>query len=303
MYNGILLLNKEMGFTSHDAVAKLRGILRFRRIGHAGTLDPMAQGLLVMLLGKATRASEYASGAEKEYIADFILGVETDTQDTTGNVLAETPVDVTESQLRQALSSFEGGYDQVPPMYSAIQKDGVRLYDLARKGKEVERESRFIALPLLELLSFDPPRGKLRVRCSKGTYIRTLCHDIGEKLGCGGCMEALMRTRVGRFELKDSISLKELEKIRDEERLGEYLVSVEEMFLDQPKASALPEADSLVHNGNPVKPELVKVEWDQRYTDQQLFRMYDSDQQFLGVYRYEEDRKWLKPWKMFLGGN
>lgn len=116
-------------------------------------------------------------------------------------------------------------------------------------------------------------------------------------------MEALIRTRVGRFELKDSISLKELEKIRDEERLGEHLVSVEEMFLDQPKASALPEADSLVHNGNPVKPELVNVERDQRYTDQQLFRMYDSDQQFLGVYRYEEDRKWLKPWKMFLGGN
>ncbi len=147
-------MNKEPGFTSHDAVAKLRGILRFRRIGHAGTLDPMAQGLLVMLLGKATRASEYASGAEKEYIADFILGVETDTQDTTGNVLAEAPVDVTESQLRQALASFEGGYDQVPPMYSAIQKDGVRLYDLARKGKEVEQESRFIALPLLELFVF-----------------------------------------------------------------------------------------------------------------------------------------------------
>ena len=213
MYNGILLLNKEPGFTSHDAVAKLRGILRFRRIGHAGTLDPMSQGLLVMLLGKATRASEYASGAEKEYIADFILGVETDTQDTTGNVLAEAPVDVTESQLRQALASFEGGYDQVPPMYSAIQKDGVRLYDLARKGKEVERESRFIALPLLELLSFDPPRGKLRVRCSKGTYIRTLCHDLGQRLGCGGAMSALTRVQAGDFSLEDALTLGEVEQL------------------------------------------------------------------------------------------
>ncbi len=249
MYNGILLLNKEPGFTSHDAVAKLRGILRFRRIGHAGTLDPMAQGLLVMLLGKATRASEYASGAEKEYIADFILGVETDTQDTTGNVLAEAPVDVTESQLRQALSSFEGGYDQVPPMYSAIQKDGVRLYDLARKGKEVERESRFIALPLLELLSFDPPRGKLRVRCSKGTYIRTLCHDLGQRLGCGGAMSALTRVQAGDFSLEDALTLGEVEQLVKEGTLQQHILPADRLFASLPAVTLTEEGTKRARNG------------------------------------------------------
>lgn len=249
MYNGILLLNKEPGFTSHDAVAKLRGILRFRRIGHAGTLDPMAQGLLVMLLGKATRASEYASGAEKEYIADFILGVETDTQDTTGNVLAEAPVDVTETQLRQALASFEGGYDQVPPMYSAIQKDGVRLYDLARKGKEVERESRFIALPLLELLSFDPPRGKLRVRCSKGTYIRTLCHDLGQRLGCGGAMSALTRVQAGDFSLEDALTLGEVEQLVKEGTLQQHILPVDRLFASLPAVTLTEEGAKRARNG------------------------------------------------------
>lgn len=249
MYNGILLLNKEPGFTSHDAVAKLRGILRFRRIGHAGTLDPMAQGLLVMLLGKATRASEYASGAEKEYIADFILGVETDTQDTTGNVFAEAPVDVTESQLRQALSSFEGGYDQVPPMYSAIQKDGVRLYDLARKGKEVERESRFIALPLLELLSFDPPRGKLRVRCSKGTYIRTLCHDLGQRLGCGGAMSALTRVQAGDFSLEDALTLGEVEQLVKEGTLQQHILPADRLFASLPAVTLTEEGAKRARNG------------------------------------------------------
>lgn len=249
MYNGILLLNKEPGFTSHDAVAKLRGILRFRRIGHAGTLDPMAQGLLVMLLGKATRASEYASGAEKEYIADFILGVETDTQDTTGNVFAEAPVDVTESQLRQALSSFEGGYNQVPPMYSAIQKDGVRLYNLARKGKEVERESRFIALPLLELLSFDPPRGKLRVRCSKGTYIRTLCHDLGQRLGCGGAMSALTRVQAGDFSLEDALTLGEVEQLVKEGTLQQHILPADRLFASLPAVTLTEEGAKRARNG------------------------------------------------------
>lgn len=249
MYNGILLLNKEPGFTSHDAVAKLRGILRFRRIGHAGTLDPMAQGLLVMLLGKATRASEYASGAEKEYIADFILGVETDTQDTTGNVLAEAPVDVTETQLRQALASFEGGYDQVPPMYSAIQKDGVRLYDLARKGKEVERESRFIALPLLELLSFEAPRGKLRVRCSKGTYIRTLCHDLGQRLGCGGAMSALTRVQAGDFSLEDALTLGEVEQLVKEGTLQQHILPVDRLFASLPAVTLTEEGAKRARNG------------------------------------------------------
>ena len=303
--DGMILIDKPQSFTSFDVVAVMRGLFHQKKVGHTGTLDPMATGVLPILLGKATRCAPFLEDTNKEYQAQFQLGTATDTQDSKGNVVAVSEHKVTRQELEQVLPQFRGEILQLPPMYSAVQKDGQRLYVLARQGIEVEREKRPVTIFKCELVSFDEntQTGTLCVACSKGTYIRTLCHDIGEKLGCGGCMEALIRTRVGRFELKDSISLKELEKIRDEERLGEYLVSVEEMFLDQPKASALPEADSLVHNGNPVKPELVKVERDQTYTDQQLFRMYDSDQQFLGVYRYEEDRKWLKPWKMFLGGN
>ena len=303
MIHGVINIYKERGFTSHDVVGKLRGILRQKKIGHTGTLDPDAEGVLPVCLGKATKLCDLLTDKEKTYRAVLLLGKTTDTQDVSGTVLSEVPVTAEEEKVREAILSFVGDYDQIPPMYSALKVDGKRLYELARAGKTVERQARPVVIHDITVESMELPRVTMTVSCSKGTYIRTLCHDIGEKLGCGGCMEALMRTRVGRFELKDSIFLKELEKIRDEERLGEYLVSVEEMFLDQPKASALPEADSLVHNGNPVKPELVKVERDQTYTDQQLFRMYDSDQHFLGVYRYEEDRKWLKPWKMFLGGN
>lgn len=303
MLDGVLNIYKEKGYTSHDVVAKMRGILRQKKIGHTGTLDPDAEGVLPVCLGKGTRLCDMLTDHSKVYRAVLLLGIDTDTQDISGQILEKRPVEENPEQVLEVIKGFIGPYDQIPPMYSALKVDGKRLYELARAGKTVERQARPVVIHDITVESMELPRVTMTVSCSKGTYIRTLCHDIGEKLGCGGCMEALMRTRVGRFELKDSISLKELEKIRDEERLGEYLVSVEEMFLDQSKVSALPEADSLVHNGNPVKPELVKVEWDQRYTDQQLFRMYDSDQQFLGVYRYEEDRKWLKPWKMFLGGN
>lgn len=303
MLDGVLNIYKEKGYTSHDVVAKMRGILRQKKIGHTGTLDPDAEGVLPVCLGQGTRLCDMLTDHSKVYRAVLLLGIDTDTQDISGQILEKRPVEENPEKVLEVIKSFIGPYDQIPPMYSALKVDGKRLYELARAGKTVERQARPVVIHDITVESMELPRVTMTVSCSKGTYIRTLCHDIGEKLGCGGCMEALMRTRVGRFELKDSISLKELEKIRDEERLGEYLVSVEEMFLDQPKASALLEADSLVHNGNPVKPELVKVERDQTYTDQQLFRMYDSDQQFLGVYRYEEDRKWLKPWKMFLGGN
>lgn len=303
MLDGVLNIYKEKGYTSHDVVAKMRGILRQKKIGHTGTLDPDAEGVLPVCLGKGTRLCDMLTDHSKVYRAVLLLGIDTDTQDISGQILEKRPVEENPEQVLEVIKGFIGPYDQIPPMYSALKVDGKRLYELARAGKTVERQARPVVIHDITVESMELPRVTMMVSCSKGTYIRTLCHDIGEKLGCGGCMEALIRTRVGRFELKDSISLKELEKIRDEERLGEYLVSVEEMFLDQPKASALLEADSLVHNGNPVKTELVNVERDQRYTDQQLFRMYDSDQQFLGVYRYEEDRKWLKPWKMFLGGN
>ena len=331
MLDGVLNIYKEKGYTSHDVVAKMRGILRQKKIGHTGTLDPDAEGVLPVCLGQGTRLCDMLTDHSKVYRAVLLLGIDTDTQDISGQILERRPVEENPEQVLEVIKSFVGPYDQIPPMYSALKVDGKRLYELARAGKTVERQARPVVIHDITVESIELPRVIMTVSCSKGTYIRTLCHDIGEKLGCGGCMEALMRTRVGRFELKDSISLSELEKIRDEGRLEEYLVSVEEMFLDQPKANALPEADSLVHNGNPVKPELVNVEWDQAvangadesgsktgvesettmasaagqktYVDQQLFRMYDSKDQFLGVYRYEKDRKWLKPWKMFLGGN
>lgn len=331
MLDGVLNIYKEKGYTSHDVVAKMRGILRQKKIGHTGTLDPDAEGVLPVCLGQGTRLCDMLTDHSKVYRAVLLLGIDTDTQDISGQILERRPVEENPEQVLEVIKSFVGPYDQIPPMYSALKVDGKRLYELARAGKTVERQARPVVIHDITVESIELPRVTMTVSCSKGTYIRTLCHDIGEKLGCGGCMEALMRTRVGRFELKGSISLSELEKIRDEGRLEEYLVSVEEMFLDQPKANALPEADSLVHNGNPVKPELVSVEWDQEmangadesgsktgvesettmasaagqktYVDQQLFRMYDSKDQFLGVYRYEKDRKWLKPWKMFLGGN
>lgn len=251
MYNGILLVNKSQGFTSHDAVAKLRGILKFRRIGHAGTLDPMAQGLLVMLLGNATRASEYAAGADKEYIAEFELGIETDTQDTTGQVLRRLPAQVEETQVRQAVAGFVGGYDQLPPMYSAIQKDGVRLYDLARKGREVEREARFIDLPEIELLGFDPARqsAAIRVRCSKGTYIRTLCHDIGQKLGCGAAMSSLVRTRAGDFHLDDALTLDQVKAAVAEGTLAGRILPVDRVFAALPAVTTTEEGARRALNG------------------------------------------------------
>ena len=249
MYNGILLLNKQPGFTSHDAVAKLRGILRFRRIGHAGTLDPMAQGLLVILLGSAARASEYASGADKEYLAEFVLGVETDTQDSTGAILRQSPVEADRKTLEEAVQSFAGGYDQLPPMYSAIQKDGVRLYDLARQGKTVERQPRFISLPQLELLEYQPPRGRLRVCCSKGGYIRTLCHDIGQKLGCGAVMSGLTRLRAGQVRLEDALNLEEVRRRHEAGELAESILPVDSVFSDLPAVTLTPEGARRAANG------------------------------------------------------
>ncbi len=233
MLNGILLLDKPADFTSHDAVAKLRGILRQKKIGHAGTLDPMATGLLVVLLGCATRASGYASGQEKEYHAVLRLGLVTDTQDMTGKVLAQAEPRVTEAQLRAALDAFTGTVEQLPPMYSALSVGGKRLYDLARRGIEVERQSREIEISALELLPRTGlPQGDyaLRVACSKGTYIRALCHDVGRALGCGGCMAALRRVRSGAFSLDDALTFEQIAALRERGELEGRIIPVERVF-------------------------------------------------------------------------
>ena len=198
MANGIIIIDKPAGWTSMDVCAKLRGMFHEKRVGHAGTLDPMATGVLPVFIGRATRAVQYAAESDKEYIAGLKLGVVTNTQDTTGEILEDRPVDVTRDQLLAVLEAFHGWIRQVPPMYSAIKVNGKKLYELARKGREVEREPRTVAIRALELLDETPPEGAdylLRVVCSKGTYVRTLCHDIGQALGCGGCMASLRRTR------------------------------------------------------------------------------------------------------------
>ena len=202
--NGILLLDKEEGWTSQDCVAKLRGILREKRIGHAGTLDPMATGLLVVLVGRATRAAAWAEAEQKEYIAAFRPGVVTDTQDITGNVLRSSRVLPSEAEVRAVLPRFTGRIEQIPPMYSAIKIQGKKLYEIARRGGEVERAPRCITIYSLEHLGMREGDHLLRVCCSKGTYIRTLCQDLGEALGCGGCMAALRRTRSGVFRVEDA---------------------------------------------------------------------------------------------------
>ena len=330
--DGIINVYKEKGFTSHDVVAKLRGILRMKKIGHTGTLDPAAEGVLPVCLGKGTRLCDMLTDKTKTYRAVLLLGKETDTQDTTGAVQAEYPVHVTEEEVREAILSFLGDYMQIPPMYSALKVNGKKLYELARQGKEVERQARPVQILDIQIESIDLPRATFFVTCSKGTYIRTLCYDIGRKLGCGGCMESLLRTRVDRFELKDSLTLSQIEKLRDEGRVEEAVVPVEGVFLKLPALVTKPgDGDKLVHNGNPFPAELAEAEdcdlsvefgagsdcaaepAGRSETECGLaasvadrfdgVRVYDSEHHFIGIYRYSEEKRRYQPQKIFLGGN
>ena len=225
--NGIVIVDKPVGWTSQDVVSKLRGKLHTKRIGHGGTLDPMATGVLPVFVGRATRGVEFFEHAEKTYETVLRLGLLTDTEDTSGTVLEERSVAVTEEQLEAALAQFRGEILQIPPMYSALKVNGQKLYDLARKGKEVERQPRPITIHELELLGFDGRDAKLRVRCSKGTYIRTLCKDIGLALGCGGCMAELRRTAAGAYTEAEAVKL---ETLIDSEEPETYLRPVDTMF-------------------------------------------------------------------------
>lgn len=233
---GILIVNKPQDFTSFDVVAKLRRIAGTRRIGHGGTLDPMATGVLPVFIGGATKAVNFAISQDKEYIAGFQLGVSTDTQDCTGTVLCHSEKRVDTEQVKQALECFKGKIMQLPPMYSAIRVDGKRLYELARKGSKIERPKREITIFEIELLSFNEEKqlGLFRVLCSKGTYVRTLCHDLGEELGTYGMMSSLLRTRAGQYTLVQSHSLEEIEQAGQMDRLSEFLIPVESLFISYP---------------------------------------------------------------------
>lgn len=306
MMDGIINVYKEKGYTSHDVVAKMRGILRMKKIGHTGTLDPDAEGVLPVCLGKGTRLCDMLTDRTKTYRAVLLLGRETDTQDTTGTVTAEYPVTVTEDQVRDAVMSFLGIYMQVPPMYSALKVNGKKLYELARAGKEVERQPRQVEILDIRVEQMELPRVTMSVTCSKGTYIRTLCYDIGRKLGTGGCMESLLRTRVDRFLLEDSLKLSEIEALRDSGELEQHVLPVDAVFTDLPELITIPvDGDKLVHNGNPFVPEMAVMGNMPEKTEHRLprARVYDSAGQFIGIYGYDEEKKRYQPQKVFLGGN
>ena len=245
--NGIVIVDKPQGWTSQDVVSKLRGVFGTRRIGHGGTLDPMATGVLPVFVGRATRGVEFFEHADKTYEAVLQLGIHTDTEDTTGTVLEEKPVNVTKEQLLAVLEQFRGEIDQIPPMYSALKVNGQKLYDLARQGKEVERKSRKITIFRLECLDFAGTSVKLLVHCSKGTYIRTLCKDIGETLGCGGCMAALRRVQAGEYTIAQAVSMEELVETKSPES---YLAPVDSLFFGYEKVVLTPNQEKRCRNGN-----------------------------------------------------
>lgn len=295
MIDGIINIHKERGFTSHDVVAKLRGILHQKKIGHTGTLDPEATGVLPVCLGKGTKLCDMLTDRDKTYETVLRLGVVTDTQDMTGTVLQEHPVDVRPEEVEEVISSFLGEQMQVPPMYSALKVNGRKLCDLAREGVEVERKARKVVFHELTILKMELPLVYIRVNCSKGTYIRTLCHDIGEKLGCGGCMEKLVRTRVGRFSLEEGLTLSQVEKLVREDKIGEFIWSVESMFSHLEAVHSRPAGDRLLENGNPLMEELAE-----NSSSEKLVRMYDSKGKFIGIYEYQKGRERYFPNKIFM---
>lgn len=303
--NGILNVYKEPGFTSHDVVAKLRGICKQKKIGHTGTLDPEASGVLPVCLGSATKLCDLLTEKDKEYRAVMLLGCETDTQDTTGTVISEHEVTASEEEVRDAILSFTGPYDQTPPMYSALKVNGQKLCDLARAGKVVERKSRRITIHSIEIEEICLPRVTMKVFCSRGTYIRTLCHDIGQKLGCGGAMEKLVRTRSGRFGLEEAYKLSEIQKLSDEGRLEEILMPVENVFEGLLAVQAIGIGQKLLENGNPLECRHVKLlsgetPLDCAPEDGTQVRVYDENGHFTGVYAWRKAEERLKPVKMFL---
>lgn len=293
-YQGIIVIQKEKGFTSHDVVAKLRGILHMKKIGHTGTLDPDATGVLPVALGKGTKLVDLLTDKEKTYEAVLHLGITTDTQDMSGTILEEKTVDITEDEVREALASFVGEQLQVPPMYSALKVNGKKLYELAREGKTVERKARPVCFYEIEPLEMKLPLVKIRVTCSKGTYIRTLCHDIGQKLGCGGCMEELLRSKVGRYSLSESHTLSEVEAAVADGTISSMIYPVEQVLADYPALYADSYGDRLLQNGNPLSDNLVNPQHKDGWV-----RMYASDGTFTGIFQWDKGKKKYYPIKMF----
>ncbi|MGI6116973.1 MAG: tRNA pseudouridine(55) synthase TruB [Bilifractor sp.] len=300
MLNGIINVYKEAGWTSFDVIAKLRGIAGQKKLGHTGTLDPDAEGVLPVCLGRATKLCGHITDTKKTYEADMLLGVTTDTQDTSGEILSRSFAgDLDKDAIRSCVESFLGSQMQIPPMYSAKKVNGKRLYQLAREGVQVERKPVPVFFYDISLLEISVPHVRFRVVCSKGTYIRTLCHDIGEKLGCGGCMEKLVRTRVGPFRIEDSMKIGELEQAKARGEFASAIIPVDRLFLELPGGRTIPEADRYVHNGNPVYPADLRFE-EERTGSFSRVRLYDSEGVFVGIFRLDEKRRIYCPEQMYL---
>ncbi len=298
--DGILNIYKEAGFTSHDVVAKLRGICRQKKIGHTGTLDPMATGVLPVCLGKATKVCDFLTNQTKRYQATVLLGITTDTQDVSGQILHKRPVAVSEEKLRQVICRFTGETEQIPPMYSAVKIQGKKLYELARKGVEVERKARKITIYSIRGILMEPACNEFQmtVHCSKGTYIRTLCHDIGEMLGCGAAMKSLLRTQAGDFSIEHAVTLSEAERMAGQGTLEASLMKIEDVFAELKKGTAAENADKYLQNGNVLRKE--QVVSDAPINHQERIRLYTSSGKFAAIYRYSGKKQEFRLEKMFL---
>lgn len=305
MVNGILNIYKEKGYTSHDVVACLRRIVGQKKIGHTGTLDPEAEGVLPVCLGQATRVCDLLTEKDKSYEAVLLLGVTTDTQDITGTVLTTRSTDhLTDDQVMECIRGCIGSYDQIPPMYSAVKVNGKKLYELARQGKTVERPGRRVTIHDIRILDMDLPRVRMSVDCSKGTYIRTLCHDIGEKLGVGGCMESLLRTRAGQFSLAESIRLDQAAEAAAKGRLDQYLIPTDKVFSGMRALVLDGRQIQLARNGNPFSIDQMaalpgKGRMDLKAAPGEQFRVYDAGGRFVAVYHYDSGKEQFRITKMF----
>ncbi len=295
MINGIINVYKEKGFTSHDVVAKLRRIVGQKKIGHTGTLDPDAEGVLPVCLGRATKVCDMLTDKDKTYEAVLLLGKSTDTQDISGVVLEEHEVTgLAEEEVKNCILAYIGEYEQFPPMYSALKVNGKKLYELAREGKVVERKTRKVFIHEIKIKEICLPRVCMEVHCSKGTYIRTLCHDIGQDLKIGGCMEKLLRTQVGQFKIENSIRLSKIQELKDKGKLLENITSVDEIFSKYPSVTVEGKIADLAYNGNPLKQKDLDIKISGR------IRVYDNKNRFIGIYNLDEGRKIYRLEKMFL---
>jgi len=297
MKSGIINVYKEAGYTSFDVVAKLRGILHIKKIGHTGTLDPDAVGVLPICIGKATKVCDMLTNTDKTYVATLLMGVSTDTYDISGTVLDKKEVKVTTEMVEKTIKSFIGEQDQIPPMYSAIKVNGKKLYELAREGKVIERKARRINIYNIEIIDTNLPRVKMRIDCSKGTYIRSLCNDIGEKLGCYGCMENLVRERVGNFSIDNTIIIEEIQSLMNENRVEEVVLPIDSVFSSYPKIKVKAESQKACLNGAKLKfSDLVDGCYNEN-SRHKYFRLYLENGEFVGIYQKKQNNLVIE--KMF----